>query len=259
VARRGRKGLVVLVVLLVVLGGLFVLADRVAANAAESRIADQAQSEMRQRNIVSASKPTASVGGFPFLTQVLAGTYKDVTIAVDQPQSGQTRLDKLTITASQVHAPLKTLTSGTGQVTADRVSGTFDLPWEVVRTLVDQSPLKQVPGLDVSQLKVTVDNGRLAMTAPISFGPLKLTLQASGTLTVDQGQVRLQIEKLSAGNGSANSVVPPSFIDRYKDMFNVRIAIPQMPYKLVVNKVTTTSKGITVTATAANVVLSGQA
>jgi hypothetical protein len=259
VARRGRRSLIVLVVLVVVLGGLFVVADRVAANAAESRIAEQAQAEMKNRGITSASRPAASVGGFPFLTQVLGGTYQKVTITVDHPQSEQAKLDKLTITANQVHAPLKTLTSGAGQVTADTVSGTANLGWDVVQTLVDQSPLKQIPGLDVSRLKITVKDNKLNMAAPIAFGPLKMTLQAAGTLTVAEGQVRLQIENLSAGNGSSASTVPQRFLDQYKDAFNVKIAIPQMPYKLVIDKVTTTDKGVVVTATAANVVLSGQA
>jgi hypothetical protein len=57
---------VVLVVLVVVLAGLFVVADRVAANVAESRISDQAATEMRNRGITSAQEPDVSVGGFPF-------------------------------------------------------------------------------------------------------------------------------------------------------------------------------------------------
>ena len=258
-ARRGRRSLVVLVVLLVVLAGLFVVADRVAANVAESRISDQAATEMRNRGITSAQEPDVSVGGFPFLTQVLAGTYQKVTISVDQPQSGRVKLQHLTIEANQVHAPLNTLTSGQGQVTADTVTGTAKLGWDVVQSLIDQTPLRQIPGLDASQLKVAVDNNKLTMSAPVSFAGLKLTLVAAGTLTVANGEVRVQIEDLRTESGGATSSVSKDFINRFRDAFNVKIDVPQMPYKLVINKVQTTSEGITVTATAANVVLAGQA
>lgn len=258
-AGRGRRSLIVLGVLLVLVAGLFVIGDRVAANAAEGRIADQAQAEMRQRDITSASRPSASVGGFPFLTQVLAGTYQKVTITVDKPQTSKVKLDHLTITANRVHAPLGTLTSGNGQVKADSVAGTATMGWDVVKTLVDQTPLKQIPGLDASKLDIAVKDNKMTLGAPIAFAGLKLTLQASGTLTVANGEVRLQIEDVRIDNGNSSSAISRAFLDQYKDQLNVKIDVPQMPYKLVINKVETTDKGVLLTATAADVVLSGQA
>jgi LmeA-like phospholipid-binding len=260
VARRGRRWLIALVVVVIVLAGLFVVADRVAVNVAENRIADQAVTAMRERDITSDRKPSVNIGGFPFLTQVLAGKYQKVTISVDHPRNGTVTLDHLTITANDVHAPLDTIRTGQGQVTADSVAGTATMGWDVVRSLIDTTPLRQVPGLDISKLSVTVKDNKVNMSAPIAFAGISLTLQTSGTLTVDKGEVRLQIEDLRAVSpNGGTSAIAPSFLNQYRDRLNVKIAIPTLPYSLVVNKVQTSNSGVLVTATAANVVLSGQA
>jgi hypothetical protein len=258
VARRGRKWMISLGVLVIVLAGLFVIADRVAANVAAGRIAEQAQKEMANRDITAPKKPDASFSGFPFLTQVLAGKYEKVTISVDQPRTARVQLQHLTIAANQVRAPLDTVTSGNGRVTADTVTGTATMGWDVVQTLVDQSPLKRIPGLDASQLKISVKDNKMTMSAPVVFAGLKLNLQAAGTLAVEQGEVHLQIEDLRADNGGTTSAISQDFINRYRALLNVKVDVPQMPYKLVINKVETTDKGVLVTATADNVVLAGQ-
>ena len=55
--RRGRRWLVVLVVLVLILGGLLVVADRVAAGVAERAIADQVQQEVAKQDASSAADP----------------------------------------------------------------------------------------------------------------------------------------------------------------------------------------------------------
>jgi LmeA-like phospholipid-binding len=259
VASRGRRSLIALLVVVLVLVGLFVVADRVAVNVAEKRIADQAVTEMSKRDITSPRKPSVSIAGFPFLTQVLAGKYRKVTIDVDHPRTKQVTLDRLTVAANEVHAPLNAITSGTGQVTSDTVSGTAWLNWDTVRSLVDTTPLRQVPGIDISKLSVTVKDNKVNLAAPLSFAGLSLNLQAGGTLAVTKGEVRMQLEdlKVSSPNGGTTAL-SQAFINQYRNLLNVKIAVPSLPYALVINKVTTTASGIVVTATAANVVLAGQ-
>nr|WP_275941221.1 DUF2993 domain-containing protein [Planosporangium flavigriseum] len=240
--------------------GLFAVVDRVAVNMAEKRIADQAASEMRNRGITSDSKPRASISGFPFLTQVLSGTYQNVTIDVDKPHTGQVTLDHITLAANQVHAPLDTIRSGRGRVTADTVQGTAAIGWDAVKQLVDTTPLRQVPGLDVSKLQITAKDNKLNLAAPITFAGLNLQLQATGTLAVTKGQVHLQLDDLRAASGNGASLpVPPSFVDQYRSQLGVNIAVPKLPYSLVVNKVESNANGIVIIATAADVVIAGQA
>jgi hypothetical protein len=260
VAGRGRRTFIGLLVTLLVLVGLLILADRVAANVAENRIADQAVTEMHKRDITSARKPDVSIAGFPFLTQVLSGRYQKVTIGLDRPQNGKVTLDRLTVVASQVHAPLNTITSGHGRVSADAVRGTATMSWEVVRSLIDTTPLRQVPGLDIAKLNVAVKDNKVDMSAPITFAGLSFTMEASGILAVTKGEVRLQIEDLRATSaGGGGGAVAPSFINRYRDLFNVKVVVPALPYDLAINTVETSGTGVLVTATAANVLLAGQA
>lgn len=258
-ARRGRRGLIALLVVVVVLVGLFVVADRVAVNLAEKRIADQAATEMSKRGITSDKKPQVNIAGFPFLTQVLGGLYQKVTINVDHPHNGQVTLDYMTLVANRVHAPLDTIRSGHGQVTADTVQGTASISWDVVRGLVDTTPLRQIPGLDVSKLQITAKNNKLNLAAPIAFAGLSLQLEATGTLAVNKGTVHLQLDDVRAVSaGGATTPVPPSFIEQNRDRLGATIAVPKLPYSLVVNKVETSADGILLTATAADVVIAGQ-
>src|SRR5882762_11548404 len=111
-ASRGRKVTIVLLVLVVALVGLFVAADRIAAYAAERTIAKQAQQELTAREVTSPSQPDVSVGGFPFLTQVLAGKYDKITIDVHQPTIQDVKLDELDVTATGVNAKTSAILNG---------------------------------------------------------------------------------------------------------------------------------------------------
>ena len=73
-----RRWPIVLLVLLLVLVGLFVAADRIALGLAEDKAATALQSS---QNLPQ--KPDVSVEGFPFLTQLLAGNFGEVVVTAD--------------------------------------------------------------------------------------------------------------------------------------------------------------------------------
>src|ERR1700710_2442505 len=75
--RRARWPWVLLGVVLVLVA-LFVAADRIALHIAENKAAETLQSS-QQLN----TKPAVSVAGFPFLTQLVAGEFDDVTISAN--------------------------------------------------------------------------------------------------------------------------------------------------------------------------------
>src|SRR3954469_3671187 len=72
----------ILLVFVVIIGGLFVAADRVAVNFAE----DEAASRAQQTQGLT-TKPTVSIKGFPFLTQVLAKKLDEVDVTADGVQA----------------------------------------------------------------------------------------------------------------------------------------------------------------------------
>jgi DUF2993 family protein len=251
--RRGSRLVVSLVVLVMVLTGIFLALDRVGANAAEDRIATQAAQEMSARNITSPAKPTATVAGFPFLTQVLRGRYDQVTINVDQPRSGTVQLDKITLVARRVRASMRTLTSGNGPVTADVVSGTASMDWRAVVALMNIAGL---PGLDPSKVQISVLDNQVRLRLPISVAGQQMTLTAAGSLAVSQGKVRLTVTKVTPEGKNVPSLIV-GLLQQYERALSVDIKIPPLPYRLVVNRVQSSEAGIVATASAENVVLAG--
>src|SRR5205814_8133744 len=131
--RRGGRLMVWFLVVVVILAGLFVAADRIAAYAAERTIAMQSKKELAAREITTPTEPKVSVGGFPFLTQVAKGRYDRITIHLDHPASQGVTLDVLDVTATGVNASTSAIVNGTGSITADDVNGTASLGWPAGR------------------------------------------------------------------------------------------------------------------------------
>src|SRR5215475_11288913 len=154
--RRGRRATTVLLILLLVLVALAVVADRVAAYAASRTIADQAQQQLVAQHVRTPDKPTVSVDGFPFLTQVLAGKYKQVVIHSTHLTSSDLPgvvLDRLDVTATGINATTSALLNGDGQITADHISGTANLGWDsVTKLMVTAANTSDLRGVTVSSV-----------------------------------------------------------------------------------------------------------
>jgi hypothetical protein len=251
--RRGRGVAIGLLVFLLVLLGALVVVDRVGANVAADRVAAQASKEMQARGITSASAPKASIGGFPFLTQVLRGVYDRVTIKVDQPQTKQVKLDQLTLVATDVRAPATDLINGTGNVIAHQLTGTATMSWDAVKSLIELAGLPSE--IDPSQLQVRVVDNNVELRLPMHLAGLSTTLTATGTLAVAEGKVRLQLTNV--GVEGADSPLLQVLVRGFRSRLSATIRVPQMPYHLVIKKVETSSTGVLVTATADDVKLAG--
>ncbi|WP_328495023.1 DUF2993 domain-containing protein [Streptomyces sp. NBC_00414] len=71
------RALRILLIVTIVLGGLFVIADRVAVGFAEDEAADRLKT-----NEGLATTPDVSIKGFPFLTQVVGGELDEVQVGI---------------------------------------------------------------------------------------------------------------------------------------------------------------------------------
>jgi hypothetical protein len=252
VAAPGRKTVIVFGVLVALVCAGVAVADRIAVSLAENTVSAQAAREMSARSITSTSAPKVTIGGYPFLPQVLRGRYDNVTIDVDHPQSGLIKLDRLTLVADNLRAPLRTVTAGRGQVTADVVTGTATIDWQAIPPLLEMAGL---PGVDVSGTRVTVTNDEVRLTVPMVISGFSLTVTVVGTLTVANGVVRLQISQMVP----EGSDIPPSvtqIVSQFRQKLSVHLNIPAFPYKLMVKSVRTTDAGIVATASAEQVPLS---
>jgi hypothetical protein len=255
VAVRGRRIGIAFAVVFVLLAVLALIADRVAASAAEREIAKQAVKEMNARGITSPKQPTAKIGGFPFLTQVAGGHYDKVTIDVDEPRTDRVKLQHLTVVATDVRASASDLMSGTGQVTADRVTGVATMSWEAVQSLLDLAGLN---GVDPKAVQLTVVNDDVRLRIPVVVLGQQYALLASARVAVAGGVVRLQVTDVSLENGQIPAILQ-SVINNLKQRLQVAIRVPALPYKLTIKSVQSTEAGLLLNAAAEQVVLAGRA
>ena len=111
--RRRRRWPLILLIILVVLAGLFVIADRVAVHYADNVFATQIQKQG------FSTKPSVSIQGFPFLTQVAARDFKDVRITANGEKAGPVTVDDINATLKDIK-----LTSGFNSGTVSSIDGT---------------------------------------------------------------------------------------------------------------------------------------
>ncbi|MDO3703865.1 DUF2993 domain-containing protein [Micromonospora sp. C28SCA-DRY-2] len=243
--RRGRKVLITLVVLLLVLAGLLVVADRVAAGVAERAIADQVRQEVAKQDAQSAP-PEVEVGGFPFLTQVLDGRYERISIVLRDVQGSvqgdAVSVPRLDVDARDVRASLDTIRSGQGEVVAETVNGTGTISYDSLAKLLDR------PGLRLAE-----QNGRLAVTAPVDILGQRLTVTGTADITVGkEGQVALRFNDLDA-EGLPNVPLARALLSNYAKGISVDVPLPDLPFQLTVREVRPLPEGLAVTADARDV------
>jgi hypothetical protein len=249
---RGRKIGIALLVMLVLLLGLVIIADRVGAGVAEDRIAEQAATELKKNGATTASDPKVEIGGFPFLTQVLGGNYERITITADKPQSEDIKLETMTIVATDVKAAASDLLNGRGPVTANKITGTATLSWDTVRSLITLANLP-VP-FDPTTLQVKVTDNNVELRLPIALAGYNTTLVAKGTIAVAEGRVNLKLSDIQA-EGVELPRAAQSLLNSFKNRLTASIRTPKMPYTLTIQNVETDANGVKVTATAGNVEL----
>jgi hypothetical protein len=227
------KALVVVVVLLL---GLAVAADRIAVSVAEDRVASQIESAGQL-----AGPPTVDIAGFPFLTQALGGDYRDVGIQLDPEDldRGGTSAD---VRLHGVHVPLSDVLSGSvQQVPVDRVDGTATVAYSVVAA--------QIGG----DTELAEDGGRLRVTRTVEVFGRSLKLTALGSLTLDGNDLVYSVEEASG----AGLEVPQAVIDRAGDLLDFRFTVPALPFGLRLTGVTPTPGGVVVDVSAQDTVLTG--
>lgn len=242
--RRGRRLAVGALVSVVLLAGLLVAADRLSASFAARRIADEVSQEVASREI-TAGEPDVRISGFPFLTQVLSGRYELISIELRNVDGGGVRLPQLDVEAAGVHAPLRTLRSGQGEIRADQVRGTATVGYATVAALANQ------PGLQLSG-----EDGQLRVRLPVEILGQHVVLVGTAKVQVDGQRIRVIVSKLDDENGALPAQAR-SVADRYAKRLSVTLVLPALPFNLTVGEVTPQSQGLAITATARSVPILG--
>ena len=222
--RRRRRGPIALLVVLVVIAVIAGVGDQIAKSYAQNRIAQQIQTS----GDLSA-KPSVSIEGWPFLTQVAAHDIKAIDISGNDVTANSGKLPfSYTAKATGVHP-----NSSFNGATINQISGQALLTFASVAGLL---------GLPSGSVTLSADpaagtNGIKASSALGSItGTVKLASPNEIDVSLDSGSGLASL--LSGLSGNA-----------------IKIQIPKLPAGLAVRSVSVNNQGIVATASASNTTL----
>jgi LmeA-like phospholipid-binding len=226
-----------LVVVLVLLLGLAVVADRVAVGIAEDRVGQELAAEGGLQGA-----PEVDITGFPFLTQAVAGRYDDVRISLSADQLGQPAGTRADVALRGVELPLSSVLSGAvQQVPVDRVDGTATLSYALLSAQL---------GGDTA-LRREGDGLRITKTVELLGQAVPLT--AAGTVTLDGNDLVVDVEDATG----AGVDVPRFLVEQVADLLDLRYAVPALPFGLRLTSVTPAGDGVVLGLEATDTVIGG--
>ena len=206
------------------------MGDRFARSYAERMISDKVTEQVANQKATSET-PEVTIEGFPFLTQVLAGSYEAIHIQLPgfsgpAGNGRPSRTKLLDVRATDVMAPLDTIRTGNGDVVAGVATGTG---------LIDYPQLVKLVG----QKDVTLDqkDGKLVGKAPVTALGQTFTVTATAALAVKSGGVvQVRFTDVQA-DGLGDNALVRGLINSYVEKLAFDMKVPALPLKLVVQKV----------------------
>jgi hypothetical protein len=208
------------IVALVALVILLVAADFIAKSVAQGKLA----SEIQQHGFPK--KPSVSIQGFPFLTQVVSRNIHQVKISSQNIPEGPVNISQVTAVMKGIH-----LNSGFSSGTVSQLSGSV---------LVTFPSLAKTLNSQIGPLGALVGSSGLTLSAAGSD-----EIKASLDLLVASGSATWRITRLSGQEFNAKLVgssgVPSSVLGSISS-FNIKI--PELPLGMQIDSVHITPEGV---------------
>ncbi|WP_406270004.1 DUF2993 domain-containing protein [Streptomyces sp. NBC_00191] len=248
------RALRILLIVVVILGGIFVAADRIAVNMAESEAADKIKSSQGL-----SSTPEISIKGFPFLTQVVGKELDEVDVSlagITASAGGRT------VNVTEVTAELRSvkIDSSFSSAVADRADGSARISYADLTKAAPQGATVGYAGPERAakgQVKVTGPLTDLLEGAGIKVpgafkGLLKgRTVTAYSTVGLTGGStVQLKAESLPR-------LPLPGFDEKLRQVIDYDLKIAGMPSSIKLDKVEATDTGLRFSGRGTNVSLAG--
>jgi hypothetical protein len=218
-----RTFLVVLVVLLLAALGADRVAEHVASNRAETRLAAE-----------GVQNPQVSIGGFPFLTQLAARSFGSVTVSGDAVTSSSGSAQDVTVVAHDVSVPKS------GHATAGSVRATGLVTYaEVVRRSGAQ-------GVSLSE----ASGNRVRMRSTATVLGQSVPVAALGRVHAAERSLRIEPTGFEVAGRSVDAA---SLLDALGARFTLVYPLRDLPAGLKLDSVQTTPDGFHVVVTGTDV------
>ena len=233
---RRRRWPIVLLIMVVLLGAIFVVADRIAVSIAQDRVATRLAGQRPFEGT-----PKVTIHGFPFLTQAAGGRYSEIEVSgTGQELAGMTGA---TVDAQLhgAHIPLSGVGGGVKTVPVDQV----DVSITIALTQVARAA--GVPGLTL-----TSRNGSVVATAPIDLDGLgHVTLSATVHLAITGGALDGSLTNLRA----ASATLPSGLVAAAEQLLRIHVVLPNLGFDSAVATARTSGTDVVFTGSARNVTL----
>ncbi|MEY2245081.1 DUF2993 domain-containing protein [Streptomyces sp. BF23-18] len=245
------RALRITLILLVVLGGLFVLADRVAVGFAEDEAADRIKSTEGL-----ATTPDVSIEGFPFLTQVVGGELDDVKIGIKdyEASTGGTDSSTGTIRIDDLDAEMRgvAFSGGYSSATANSATGTASISYAELLKAAKPEPVDVGFGIKTRVTGLSDGgDGKVKVAVEVTVGSKTAkTLSVLSSVTVSGDTVKVHADSLpKLGVQLAEG--------RIRSITDFQQKIEQLPGGIKLDKVEAAPDGVEISVKGSDVRLVG--
>lgn len=237
------RALRVSAVLLLVLAGLFVAADRIALHLAENKAADRISSA---QGLAGTDSTDVQIHGFPFLTQVAAHTLDDVDVKL-RGMTADAGAEKITVTAVDAHLKDVALGSDYSSATAGTATGAARISYKDLNSIAPKGVHVSYAGKQraaKNQVKLTIGVEIFGQKLELS-DPVYSSVKATG-----HNQLELRATHLPAGD-------IPGLQTQLRKRIDFGSDVGGLPKGLTLNGADVTKQGLTFHLSGHHVALSG--
>ena len=224
-----------LVVVLLVVAGLLVVADRAALHLAEKGIAEQARTSADL-----STTPKVTAHGFPFLTQVLRGRYERIDVELTDLDRGGVRMKELDATLRDVKVPLSEALQGN----VDSI-GVQRLDASALVTYAELAHRSGIVGVTMQP-----EGDRIRVTGRVTV--LGQSVRASALSRVSLKNGRIAVKALSFKVLGQST---PALMGALTGAFDVLVPVGTLPYDLELTGLQVTPDGLRLVAASGPTVL----
>jgi hypothetical protein len=235
------RALRIILIIAVVLGALFVAADRLAVEFAEDEAADRIRSSQGLTG-----NPEVSIRGFPFLTQVANKQLDEVDVNLDGITAGAGGQE---IQISRMRAELRdvNLENNFSSATADRATGSAHISYEDLSQAMGPGITVGYGGPDKA------GKGQVKITGRFELPLVDQTFERSVVSTVrvvDGDTIRLRAQEIPGAE-------VPGLEELIRKTIDFDRKISGLPEGLELEKVVVTEDGVDISVTGSRVKLAG--
>ena len=244
------RALRIILILVVILGGLFVIADRVAVHFAESEAADKLKTT---ENL--ASTPDVDIKGFPFLTQVAGGSLDDVEVGIKDYRAATGTAGK-TIRVDDLKADMKGVdfSGDYSSATAANATGTATISYDELLKTAKSEPTQVAPGVTAEVIGLS-DGGngkiKVAVAATVFGAKLPEPVYVLSSVTVENDKVKVHADALPRLGGADIAE------GRIRQITDFQQAVDRLPGGIKLDKVQAAQDGVEISVKGSDVKLAG--